>query len=205
MCKVYGGELSVDLLRDFLKLGPVGNWLTLSNRSGPDIPKSDTKLITHIEEMGFGSFMVEGVNGEFHFEPEGGVGEEEGSSPSTIYVNNETLVINVEPLNSVPPLQFAENTVDSNDAPLEKDVVILVGRTVADKVKNRKVSTSSKVAGKRKQTTESSGKETRQKARMVPPQASKASGDPSDPLDVDGDTDIRGKFLSPRASCFKTL
>ncbi|GJZ06388.1 hypothetical protein Tco_0540181 [Tanacetum coccineum] len=119
--------------------------------------------------------------------------------------NNETPVINAEPLTSVPPSQFAENTTDSDDAPSEKDKVILVGGVVVDKVKNRKVSTSSKVAGKRKQIAKSSGREPRQKARKVPPQASKASGDPSDPLDVDSDPDIRefpsAKELKDSADC----
>ncbi|GKC16727.1 hypothetical protein Tco_1013509, partial [Tanacetum coccineum] len=114
--------------------------------------------------MGFRSFMMEGVEGEFYFSPEGGVGDEEGSSPSTMSVNNETSVIDTKPLISVPPSQFAENSVDSDDAPSERGEVILVDRVVTDKVKNRKVDTSLK--------------------------ASKASGNPSDPLDVDSDPDI---------------
>ncbi|GKG25060.1 hypothetical protein Tco_0395688, partial [Tanacetum coccineum] len=52
------------------------------------------------------------IDGEFHFEPDGGVGNDEGSSPSTRFVNNETLVIDAEPLTSVPHLQFTENTED---------------------------------------------------------------------------------------------
>ncbi|GJX69440.1 hypothetical protein Tco_0305167 [Tanacetum coccineum] len=125
--RAYGSEPSVNL-------GPAGNWLTLSNRTGPDIPRAVTKPITHIEEMDFRSFMMERVDGEFYFVPEGGVGDEEGSSPTIMSVNNETL----------------------------EDEVILVGCDAADKAKNQK----------------------------VPPQASKASGDPSDPLDVDNDPDI---------------
>ncbi|GKD26759.1 hypothetical protein Tco_1232973 [Tanacetum coccineum] len=49
MCKAYGGEPSVDLLRAFLNLGPASDWLTLSNRGGSGIPKALTKPITHIE------------------------------------------------------------------------------------------------------------------------------------------------------------
>ncbi|GJT29467.1 hypothetical protein Tco_0909742 [Tanacetum coccineum] len=250
--EAYGGEPNVDLLRAFLNLGYVGNWLTLSNRSDLSVPKVVTKPITHIEgwkgsffyienkivpfeypelileenklkkksfkdvipqyaredplynqitaypanvqtfpdpilylvglktswehspkkpiifyrgrEMDFRSFMMEGVDGEFYFSPEGGVGDEEGSSPSTMSVNNETSVIDTEPLTSVPPSQFAENSVDSDDAPSERGEVILVDCVVTDKVKNRKVDTSLK--------------------------ASKASGDPSNPLDVDSDPDI---------------
>ncbi|GJY40036.1 hypothetical protein Tco_0427306 [Tanacetum coccineum] len=159
-----GGEISTDLLRAFLNLGPAGNWLTLFNRSGPSVPKAVNKPITHIEEMDFRSFMMQGIDGEFHFEPDGGVGNDEGSSPSTRFVNNETLVIDAEPLTSVPHSQFTENTRDKDDAPLEKD-----------------------------------------KARKVPPKASKASGDPSDPLDVDSNPDIHefpsAKELKDSADC----
>nr|GEZ61240.1 hypothetical protein [Tanacetum cinerariifolium] len=112
-----------------------------ARRSGPSIPKAITKPSTHIEgwkEMDFMSFMMEGVNGEFHFEPEGGVGDEEEG---------------------------------------KKDEVILVGRTIADKAKNQKESTSSNVTRKRKQTVESPGRES----------------------NVDSDPDIPGKFLTPHA------
>nr|GEV26265.1 retrovirus-related Pol polyprotein from transposon TNT 1-94 [Tanacetum cinerariifolium] len=104
MCKAYGGEPSVDLLRAFLNLGPASNWLTLSNR-----------------ELDFRSFIMEGIDGESHFIPEGGAGDE-GSSPSTKFVNNEALVIDVDPLTVVHPLEFAENIKfgDSYKAPPEE-------------------------------------------------------------------------------------
>ncbi|GKB39412.1 hypothetical protein Tco_0884354 [Tanacetum coccineum] len=41
MCKAYRGELSVDLLRSFLNLGPAGDWLTLSNRGSADVPNEN--------------------------------------------------------------------------------------------------------------------------------------------------------------------
>ncbi|GJV77408.1 hypothetical protein Tco_1508992 [Tanacetum coccineum] len=106
MCKAYIGEPSVDLLRAFLNLSPAGDWLTLSDRG----------------QMDFKSFMMEGINGEFHFELEGGIGDGEGSSPSTRSVNNEIPVINVDPLNFAPPSKVVENIGDSDDASLEKDV-----------------------------------------------------------------------------------
>nr|GFD05989.1 hypothetical protein [Tanacetum cinerariifolium] len=53
-----------------------------------------------------------------------------GSSPSTRSVNNEAPVIDAKPLNFAPPSQFAENTGNSNNAPLEKDV--------ADEARNQK-------------------------------------------------------------------
>nr|GEU74212.1 hypothetical protein [Tanacetum cinerariifolium] len=113
-------------------------------------------------EMDFRSFMIERIDGEFHFSSEG------------------------------------------DDALSNKDEVILIDCSITDKAKNHKVGTSSKVAGKRKQTTtKSSGIETRQKTHKVPPQESKASGDPSDPLDVDSDPDNHGKFITPHVSCFE--
>ncbi|GJV50751.1 hypothetical protein Tco_1446492 [Tanacetum coccineum] len=59
MCKAYGGEPSVDLLRAFLNLGPAGNWLTLSNRGGSDVPKALTKPITHLEGWKGSFFFIE--------------------------------------------------------------------------------------------------------------------------------------------------
>ncbi|GJR37252.1 hypothetical protein Tco_1212936 [Tanacetum coccineum] len=124
--------------------------------------------------------MMEGINGEFHFKPEGDIGDGKGSSPYTRSVNNGIPVIDVDPLNSAPPSKVAENIRDSNDASLEKGV--------ADKAE--KVCKLLKATGKRKQIAEPSGKETRHKLQKVPPQASKVVGDASDPLDVDSDPDI---------------
>nr|GEY46301.1 hypothetical protein [Tanacetum cinerariifolium] len=87
--------------------------------------------------MDFRSFFIEGIDGEFHFEPKGGVDDD-----------------------------------------------------VGDEARNRKLGKSSKDTRKRKHIAESSGRETRQKARKVPPQASKDFGDPSDPLDVDSYPDF---------------
>nr|GEV02779.1 hypothetical protein [Tanacetum cinerariifolium] len=112
--------------------------------------------------MDFRSFLMERINDEFHFLPEGCVGNEEGSSPSIMFVNNETPVTYTEPLTNVPTSQFAKNITDSGNAPLEKDEVILISRFVANKEKNRK----------------------------VPTHASKDSSDPADPLDVNSDPDI---------------
>ncbi|GKE30553.1 hypothetical protein Tco_1445937 [Tanacetum coccineum] len=259
MCKAYGGEPSVDLLRAFLNLGPAGNWLTLSNRGGSSVPKALTKPIIHIEgckgnfffienkivpseypellleenkldkksfkdviptharddplynqiatypcnvrtfpdpilylaglktswkhspkkpiiyyrrrEIDFRSFMMEGIYGEFHFLPEGGAGDE-GSSPSTKSVNSEASIIDAKPLTAVHPLELAENIGDFGDASSNKDEVTLIDRTIAEKAQNRKVL----------------------------PHASKASSDASNPLDVDSDPDIHGKFLASHAS-----
>nr|GEV16199.1 hypothetical protein [Tanacetum cinerariifolium] len=66
--------------------------------------------------------MMEGIDGQFRFEPEGGIGDGDGSSSSNRFVNNETLVIDVDPLNFDPPFKVVENIKDSDDASLEKDV-----------------------------------------------------------------------------------
>nr|GEU71438.1 hypothetical protein [Tanacetum cinerariifolium] len=165
MCKAYGGEPSVDLLRAFLNLGLTSNLLTLSNRVPSEYSElllEDIKLdknsfkdvlptyaqddplyhqistypcnvrtfsdpilyliglktswkhspkipiIYYREKDGFRSFMMEGIDGEFHFIPEGGAGYE-GSFPSTKSVNNEAPTINAEPLTVVHPSKFAKN------------------------------------------------------------------------------------------------
>nr|GEV98219.1 3-epi-6-deoxocathasterone 23-monooxygenase [Tanacetum cinerariifolium] len=126
--------------------------------------KSEYVLLTMVfAKMDFKSFMMEGINDEFYSEPEGGVGDDEGSSSSTRSVNNEAPVIDVEPITSVPPSQFFENTGDSDDASSDKDEVILVDSDVTDKAKNQNVGKYSKVTGKRKQIAESSRRKIRQK------------------------------------------
>nr|GEV95394.1 hypothetical protein [Tanacetum cinerariifolium] len=74
------------------------------------------------------------------------------------------------------------STFKPDDSPLEEDVI--------DKARNWKLGKPSKATGKRKQFVESSIRETRQKAQKVLPQASKTSGDPFDPFDVDSDLDF---------------
>ncbi|GKF47069.1 hypothetical protein Tco_0136871, partial [Tanacetum coccineum] len=59
MCKAYGGKPSVDLLRSFLNLGRAGDWLTLSNRGGADVPKALMKPITHLENWKGSFFYIE--------------------------------------------------------------------------------------------------------------------------------------------------
>ncbi|GJT45523.1 hypothetical protein Tco_0954238 [Tanacetum coccineum] len=41
----YGGDPSLDLLQSFLNLGRDGDWLTLSNRGGADVPKALIKPV----------------------------------------------------------------------------------------------------------------------------------------------------------------
>ncbi|GKG44123.1 hypothetical protein Tco_0483216, partial [Tanacetum coccineum] len=69
-----------------------------------------------MEGIDFRSFMMERIDDELHFSPKGGARKKEGSSPSTMFVYNETLVTSAEPLTAVPPFQLVENTADSDDA-----------------------------------------------------------------------------------------
>nr|GEZ04779.1 hypothetical protein [Tanacetum cinerariifolium] len=106
--------------------------------------------------MDFWNFIKEGIDGEFHFLPERGANDEE-SSPSTSYVRNEALVIDVEPLTIVHPHDLLRTSVIQTMLPQKKI---------------------------RKQTDESFEKEPRQKVQKVqkvPPQVSRAYGDASDP------------------------
>nr|GEU55337.1 hypothetical protein [Tanacetum cinerariifolium] len=59
MCKANGGEPSLDLLRSFLNLGRAGDWLTLSNRGGADVPKALTRPVTHFKNWKGSFFYIE--------------------------------------------------------------------------------------------------------------------------------------------------
>ncbi|GJT36831.1 hypothetical protein Tco_0936696 [Tanacetum coccineum] len=115
------------------------------------------------KEMDFRSFMVGGIDGEFHFESKGGFADDEGNSPSTGLLTNEAPVIDVAPLNSAPPSHVAENVKDSDDLSSGGDIV-----------------------GEAERLRKSS------KVTVV--------GDASDPLDVDSDPGIHGKFYTFSAS-----
>ncbi|GJR63221.1 hypothetical protein Tco_1505383 [Tanacetum coccineum] len=61
--------------------------------------------------------------------------------------------------------EFAENIGDSEYAQFEQDEVTLIERTNVEKTQNQRVSASSKAAGKRKETVESSDRKPRQKVQ----------------------------------------
>nr|GEV22326.1 hypothetical protein [Tanacetum cinerariifolium] len=94
-------------------------------------------------------------------------------------VNNEAHVIDVAPLNYVPPSHVAENVIDSDDISSRGDIVGEVKRL-------RKYL---KVTGKKKQATGLSFKESYHKHQKASPQASKVSCDASNPLNVGSDLD----------------
>ncbi|GJR65234.1 retrovirus-related pol polyprotein from transposon TNT 1-94 [Tanacetum coccineum] len=174
MCKAYGGEPCIELLRAFLNLGHARNWMTLSNIGETNIPRAITKPFTYIEGWKGSFFYIENKIVPFEY-------------PELLLEDNK---LDKKSLKDVIPRHILkmrkENMADLDDTPSEKDEVVLIDLSVAEKAKNQKVSASSKVASKRKQTaSESSGRETRQKTRKVPPQASKAAGEHFDPLDFD--------------------
>ncbi|GJV93038.1 hypothetical protein Tco_1540851 [Tanacetum coccineum] len=159
MCKAYSGDPSIDLLRSFLNLGHAEDWLTLSSRGGADVPKALTKPVTHLENwkglktswkyspkkpMDFRSFMIQGVDGEFNFLPEGDV---DGNQSFTKSVNNEALVINVDPIFVVHPYDVTENIVDSHNISADKGELSLIGPDAPSYLEEGKRLT---VAGKRK-------------------------------------------------------
>ncbi|GJY04252.1 MAK10-like protein [Tanacetum coccineum] len=86
------------------------------------------KIYHRGKEMDFRSFMVGGIDGEFHFKPEGGFADGEGNSLSNRSVNNEASVIDVAPLNFAPPSHVPENIGDSNDVSSGGDIIREVKR-----------------------------------------------------------------------------
>ncbi|GJT43200.1 hypothetical protein Tco_0951915 [Tanacetum coccineum] len=76
--------------------------------------------------MDFMSFMMGRVDGEFNFLPEGCLNNDE-SSPSAKFMNNEALMVDIEPITTIHPSKFAKNISDYNDAPSENDEAILIG------------------------------------------------------------------------------
>nr|GEV08527.1 hypothetical protein [Tanacetum cinerariifolium] len=59
MCRAYGSEPTMKLLRSFLNLGCAGNWLTLSNRGSANVPIALVKPITHLADWKGSFFYVE--------------------------------------------------------------------------------------------------------------------------------------------------
>ncbi|GJS81020.1 hypothetical protein Tco_0747561 [Tanacetum coccineum] len=259
MCKAYGGEPSVYLLRSFLNLGRAGDWLTLSNRGGADVPKALIKPVTHLEnwkgsffyienkiipskylelllednkldkksfkdkipvqpqtdplytqistypcvdqtfsdpilylaglktswEYRAWSFMIQGVDDEFNFLPEGGFDDNQGSF-SANSVNNETPIIDVEPISVVLPANVADNIIDSNNTSSDDELPPVHPPTSSLPAVGEK----SKAARKRKLDVDAIREGSHRRARRAPVQTSKVAGGASTPLDVDSDPDI---------------
>nr|GEW28127.1 hypothetical protein [Tanacetum cinerariifolium] len=220
MCKACCGEPSVDLLRYFLNLGRAGDWLTLSNKGGADVPKALIKPVTHLENwkdpvlylaglntsweyspkrpviyhrgQGTGwSFMIQGVDGEFNFLPEGGFEDNQGSF-SANSVNNETPILDAEPISDVLPTNVADNIIDSSNTFFDDELPPVHPTSTFPRVGEK-----SKATGKRKLVVDTLREGSHRKARRAPVHVSKVVGDASTPLDVDSDPDIH-EFPSAR-------
>nr|GEY36262.1 hypothetical protein [Tanacetum cinerariifolium] len=127
--RAYAGESTVNLLCSFLNLARAGNWLTLSNRglktSWKHSPKEPV-IYYQGQEMDFRSFMMQEIDGEFKFLPEG-CNDYNQCSPSLKSVNNEAPVIDEKPLTSVHPSNFIEDVTNSDDASAGDNENPLVG------------------------------------------------------------------------------
>nr|GEY64287.1 hypothetical protein [Tanacetum cinerariifolium] len=64
--------------------------------------------------MDFRRFMIQGVNGEFNFLPEGGFEDNQGFF-SAKSVNNETPILNAEPISALLPANVADNIINSSN------------------------------------------------------------------------------------------
>ncbi|GJT82743.1 hypothetical protein Tco_1057085 [Tanacetum coccineum] len=185
MCKAYGGEPSVNLLRSFLNLGPAGDWLTLSNRGSDDIPKapfSENKL----DKKSFKDKVplhpeMDPLYDQFNFLPAKGVSEGR-NSPSTKFVNIDAPVIGVTPLSSVYPSSIVENVVDSDDPSYGEDEQTLVGPSLPT---YREASKKLKILSKRNVASGIPRKALPPKVQKVPVRASKVAGEAFTPMDVD--------------------
>ncbi|GKE03969.1 hypothetical protein Tco_1395987, partial [Tanacetum coccineum] len=142
--------------------------------------------------MDFKSFMIQEVNGEFNFPPEGGLDDNQGSL-SAKYVNNETPIINTEPIFVVLPSNVADNIIDSSNTSSGDELPPVHPSTsfFPD------VGEKSKAAGKRKLAADALREGSHHRAQKALVQASKVAGDASTPFDVDSDPDIH-EFPSAR-------
>ncbi|GKD37624.1 hypothetical protein Tco_1257831 [Tanacetum coccineum] len=136
--------------------------------------------------MDFRRFMIQGVDGEFNFLPEGG-SDEGQDSLSAKSVNNGSLVVDAEPILVVHPSAFAKNNIYSDNASHEGDDLTLVNLS---EPYDPKAGNTSKADGKRRHVAGSHREDSRQRTQKVPPQGSKVVGDASNPLDVDSDPNI---------------
>ncbi|GJZ62209.1 hypothetical protein Tco_0618346 [Tanacetum coccineum] len=143
-------------------------------------------------EMDFKSFMIQGIDGEFNFLPEGGFNDNQGSL-SAKSVNNKTPIIDAEPISTVHPSNVVENIIDSGNT-YSDDELPPVYPSVSSLPE---VGEKSMAAGKWKLTADALREGSHYRAQKAPVHVSKVVGDASTPLDIDSDPDIH-KFPSAR-------
>ncbi|GKC26691.1 hypothetical protein Tco_1033985, partial [Tanacetum coccineum] len=101
-------------------------------------------------EMDFRSFMIQGVDGEFNFLPEGGLDEGQDSSFAKS-VNNRSPVVDADPISAAHPSAFAENIIYFNNASHESDDLTLVDLS---EPYDPETGNTSKAVGKKKRAAE---------------------------------------------------
>ncbi|GJW69940.1 hypothetical protein Tco_0126857 [Tanacetum coccineum] len=151
------------------------------------------------QEIDFRSFMMQEIDGEFKFLPEGCINDNQGS-PSLKSVNNEASVIDAKPLTSLHPSNFVEDVVDSDDASVGDNENPLLGTSLPHLPEAGK-----KLRSLGKSKLPSGVGDSLLKVRKIASKASKVAGEASDPLDVDSDADIHefpsAKELKDSADC----
>nr|GEZ28761.1 hypothetical protein [Tanacetum cinerariifolium] len=135
--------------------------------------------------MDFRSFMIQGVDGEFNFLPEGGFEDNQGSF-SAKYVNKETLIFDAEPISVVLPTNVGDNIIDFSNTSSDDELPPLHPPTSSFPEVGKK----SKVARKIKLVVDALREGSHRRARRAPVQASKVVGDALTPFDVDSDPNI---------------
>ncbi|GKF07038.1 hypothetical protein Tco_0041262, partial [Tanacetum coccineum] len=105
-------------------------------------------------------------------------------------MNNETPIIDAEPISVVLHANVADNIIDSNNTSSNDELPLVHLPTYF----LPEVGEKSKAIGKRKLGADALREGSHRRARRAPAQASKVIGDASTPLDVDRDPDIHGKF-----------
>nr|GEU48517.1 RNA-directed DNA polymerase, eukaryota [Tanacetum cinerariifolium] len=140
----------------------------------------------------FRSFMIQGVDSEFNFLLEGGFEDNQGSF-STKSLNNETPILDAEPIFVALHVNVADNIIDSSNTSYDDELPPMYPPTSSFP----KVGKKSKAASKRKLVVDVLREGSHRRARRAPVQVSKVAGDASTPLYVDSDPGIH-EFLFAR-------
>ncbi|GJV17308.1 hypothetical protein Tco_1362631, partial [Tanacetum coccineum] len=96
--------------------------------------------------MDFRSFMIQGVDGDFNFLPGGGFDDNQGSFFAKS-VNNETSIIDAEPISVVLLANVADNIIDSSNTSSDDELPSVHPPPTSSLPE---VGEKSKAAGKRK-------------------------------------------------------
>nr|GFA44330.1 hypothetical protein [Tanacetum cinerariifolium] len=134
--------------------------------------------------MDLRSFMMQVIDGEFKFLPEGCIDDNQ-CSPSSKYVDNKAPIIDAKPLTSVHSLDFVEDVDDSDDASAGDNDNPLVGTSQPPLPEAGK-----KLRSLSKRKLPSRVGDSLLKVQKMAAQASNVAGEAFDPLDVDSDPDI---------------